>query len=105
MNWLNYLLRGLTLVPTVVQGVEQMHAGAPGATKKQLAMEALGFGSVVANSVLPPELQPAADAAAQLASATIDGVVAVMNAAKQAAPAVAAVPAAKVFTNTSKPGQ
>lgn len=76
-------------VPIIVAGIEHIHGEASGATKKQMAMDALGLASYTAQAVLP-EHSAAAQAATALASQTIDGVVAVMNAAKEK-PAAAAV--------------
>jgi hypothetical protein len=82
LNWLQYLIRALSLVPYVVSGIEQIHGEAKsGTAKKQLAMDALGLSSTVAKQ-MSPEHAEAADAAAQLVSTAIDGTVAVMNAAR-----------------------
>jgi hypothetical protein len=80
MNWLKILMNILSLTPTVVSSVEQIHAGAGSSTKKQMAMESLKLATGVATSILP-ERQPAIDAATQLTSNVIDGVVATLNAA------------------------
>ena len=79
--WLKYLFQALQFVPFVVAGIEHIHGEKDGATKKQMAMDALNIASVVAAGVLPEEQQPAIAAATQLASATIDGVVKTFNAA------------------------
>lgn len=82
MNWLQYVLKALSLVPYVVHGIETIHGDAKsGAEKKQLAMESLGLATEVA-SAADPEHQAAIDAATSLVSTAIDGTVAVMNAAK-----------------------
>lgn len=80
-NWLAYLIRALAAVPTIVAGIESIHgSNVAGATKKQMAMEALGLASAVAPAI-DPQHQSAIEAATMLASQTIDGTVAVMNAA------------------------
>lgn len=89
MNW---LARILQLIPFVVAGVETMHKDAKGATKKQMAMDALGIASAAAEAGLPSQT-PAIQAATQLTSSVIDGVVSFNNAAgifppKTAVPAV-----------------
>jgi hypothetical protein len=92
MNWMNLVIRALTNIPLIVAGIEHIHGDAKsGAEKKQLAMEALGLASIVAPQIDPGD-QPMIDAAAGLASQTIDGVVAVMNAGKAAAKTPNAAP-------------
>jgi|ERR1700732_2825396 hypothetical protein len=80
MNWITLLLRALQLVPVVVAGIEHIHGEASGATKKQMAMDALALASNSAG-ILDPGDQPAIDAATQLTSNVIDNTVAVFNAA------------------------
>jgi predicted aconitase with swiveling domain len=81
-NWLAFLVRALSAVPYVVAGIEQVHGSAmSGADKKELALQALNLSANVALG-LDPQHQQLIGAAAQLASSTIDGTVAVMNAAK-----------------------
>jgi hypothetical protein len=81
-NWLAYLVRALSAVPYIVAGIEQIHGDAVhGAAKKQMALEAIGLSAAVAPAIDPQHAQTIA-AASQLASSTIDGVVAVMNASK-----------------------
>jgi poly-gamma-glutamate capsule biosynthesis protein CapA/YwtB (metallophosphatase superfamily) len=98
-KWLTLLFKIMQMAPIVVAGIEQLHGEKDGATKKQLAMDALGLASAVAMNVLPDDQKPAAAAATQLASNMIDGVVSTFNAAgvfqtKAAAPAGAAAPVA-----------
>lgn len=81
MNWLQFLMRGLSLVPVIVAGIEQIHQGAPGSTKKELAMQALALATTGISSAVTPEQKYVIDAASQLVSSTIDGVVSTMNAA------------------------
>lgn len=80
MNWITLLLRALQLVPVVVAGIEHIHGEASGATKKQMAMDALALASGSAG-ILDPGDQAAIDAATQLTSNVIDNTVAVFNAA------------------------
>jgi len=79
-----WLIQMLGLIPYLVSGIEQIHGEAKsGADKKQMAMEALNLSANAALS-LDPAQAPVIQAAAQLASLTIDGVKAVYNAAKDA---------------------
>jgi hypothetical protein len=82
-NWLQYLVQALSTVPYIVAGIEHIHGSAiSGASKKELAMQAIGLSSVIA-PVIDPAHAATIAAASHLASSTIDGVVAVMNAAKE----------------------
>lgn len=79
-SWLQYLLRGLSLAPVVVAGVEKLSGEAPGATKKQLAMDSLALASGVGQAIAPnsaPEIQ----AFSGLIGSTIDNLVGTFNAA------------------------
>lgn len=78
--WAKYLMQVLQILPMIVTGIEHIHHDAPGATKKQLALEALGLAYGTASTVLP-EHQGAIDAATSLAANAIDGVVSTLNAA------------------------
>ncbi len=95
MNILAHLFTLLPMVPSIVQSIEVIHGNAlNGAAKKELALEALGLSTAVAQQALP-EQQAAVQAAASLASTTIDGVVALLNATgamPKPAPGVAAAP-------------
>lgn len=101
MDWLKYLVQALAMVPYVVSGIESIHGSTiSGASKKALAMQALGLSSSVAEAMDPGQA-PVIQAATQLASSTIDGVVAVMKAATpkvapSAQPVAAAAPPAVV---------
>ena len=66
------------LIPYLVAGIEQFHSDLPGASKKQLALEALGL-AANSGSVLVPGQQQAISAATQLASTGIDASVAFAN--------------------------
>lgn len=80
MNLFYRLLGILPLIPAVVQGIEVIHADSklPGATKKQLALEALGLAQGGAGAIAP-ELKPQIDAAAEFAGAVIDSTVKMFN--------------------------
>jgi len=78
MNWLQGILKALTLVPVIVSGIEQIHAGAAGSTKKQMAQEALGLAAGIAD-IIDPAQQPNIDAVAGLISQTIDATVSAFN--------------------------
>jgi hypothetical protein len=79
-NLLAFLLKAVTLLPTIVVGIEQIHKEASGATKKQMAMDALGLASGTASVLAPASDQAAISATSQFASDTIDGLVNVFNA-------------------------
>ena len=77
MNWLNILLRALSLVPATVSAV-QVIAGenASGASKKDMALTAIQIGSGVAQSQLSMEDAQKAAAVTSIVSQTIDANVA-----------------------------
>jgi hypothetical protein len=78
----NWLIKILSLIPYIVSGIETIHGDTKsGADKKQLAMESLGLAAGAAEAADPGQ-KPSIIAATQLASSTIDGVVAVYNAVK-----------------------
>lgn len=70
MNWLNLI----QLIPMTIIGIQQMHkdAGTPGATKKQLALEALGLAGTVATNVLTGSNAVLAGQLTNLAGSLID---------------------------------
>lgn len=76
---LQWILKALTLVPSVVVMIERIHSELPGATKKQLAMDALHGAAGIAGAVLPQD-QAAIDAAHELVGNAIDGTVKFLNA-------------------------
>lgn len=45
------LLKAITMIPAVVQGVEIIHQGASGSTKKEIALQALTLASGVAAAI------------------------------------------------------
>ena len=80
MNWGQFLMKALQAAPAVVQFVEQEHAAAPSATKKDMAMQSLGFAQGL-SEFLMPQYKDAIDAASQTVSTTIDGLVNTFHAA------------------------
>jgi hypothetical protein len=83
MKWFAHILQILPMIPSIVSGIELIHGNEMnGASKKELAMQSLGLSSAVAAAALPED-QAAIQAATSLASTSIDGVVALLNATKQ----------------------
>lgn len=75
--WLTQLL---SLIPTIIVGVEKIHGGVKdGKSKKQLALEALGLAVTGATGLVPSQLQPAIGAAQDLAGTVIDKTVELFN--------------------------
>ncbi len=96
MGILARILGYLPLIPSIVQGIESIHGNAlAGADKKTLAMQSLGLATAVSDAVAP-EFKTEADAASQLASTTIDAVVAAFNAAGWAGQTLPVIPPAAV---------
>ncbi len=80
MDVLSKILGFLPLIGPVVSAIEQIHKDTVnGATKKQIALEALGLAGGAAGQVLP-EFGPEITAASSLASGMIDGWVNFYNA-------------------------
>jgi len=93
--WLQYLVRALSSIPIIVAGIEHLHGESKsGAEKKQMAMDALGLSAYVADAV-NPENRDIIESATSLASRTIDGVVSVMNTAKESVPVRSSEPIKK----------
>lgn len=61
-NWANLI----QMIPLVILGIQTIHQDAAGATKKQIALEALGLATGVANQVLAPDQAAMANAASGL---------------------------------------
>lgn len=80
MGFLAVLFRLLSLTPVVVAGIESLHSEASGATKKQLAMDALNVAGAVAGAALPGS-QQAVTAMTGAVGGVIDNVVSIFNAA------------------------
>jgi hypothetical protein len=79
MNWMKLVAALMQAIPVAVYGVEAIAKSAPGSTKKEMAMNALGVSSYVA-SLVDPQHKAIIEAATQLASNTIEDVVKVANA-------------------------
>jgi hypothetical protein len=98
-TWLKLALQALSMVPAVIQTVEQIHANASGASKKEIALNYLGLGTAVAATV-SPEHTDTFVAVSNGVGNMIDQAVAIANAVghfkttPKPAPAPALVPAA-----------
>ena len=79
-TWFFLIMRSLSVLPALVAGIDAIHKGASGTTKKDLAMQSLGLAAGAALA-LDPNDQPIIDAAAETVSNAIDGVVKTFNAA------------------------
>ena len=79
-NWLTLISKLLSAAPVAVVGVEALAGEKDGATKKQMALDAVGLSSAVAGLVTP-ENKPMIDAATTAVSNAIDGIVSVANTA------------------------
>ncbi len=79
MNFLKLLLRGVALLPSVIQGIEALFGAKTGAQKKDAAMSIVQAAINVTDAV---EQKTIVDATAftQGLSAVVDGVVACLNA-------------------------
>lgn len=106
-NWIAYLLQAIQYVPVVVHGVEALTAGAKaGATKKQLALGALGLAASQIENFVPTQYQQTAYAASQLAAQAIDDFVSEANANGTFKTSTsAAAPAQVVQASTPVPAQ
>jgi hypothetical protein len=81
INWLSWVVKIVQAAPAAVIATEAVAGQAKsGADKKTLAMSSLGFADEIAG-MIDPNYKASYDAAAQLASSVIDGVVSVANAA------------------------
>jgi len=79
MNFLNLFLRGITLVPSVVQGVESLSGAQTGAQKKDAALSIVGSAINLADAVGNKQIADADGFQSGLGK-VIDGVVACLNA-------------------------
>lgn len=73
------LFSKLALIPYIVAGIQAIHSEAPGATKKQLAMDSLGLATQVASAVDEGDAATI-QASSALASSVIDQTVALFHA-------------------------
>jgi hypothetical protein len=79
-SFLSLFLKVLPLIPTVIAGVEQLHGEKDGATKKQMAQDALSLATGVASAALPAQAQ-AVQVVSAATSSIIDATVSAFNAA------------------------
>jgi hypothetical protein len=79
MNFLNLFLRGVTLVPSVIQGVEALMGAKSGAQKKDAALGIVSSAINVTDAVANKTVFDGAAFTAGL-SQIVDGVVACLNA-------------------------
>jgi hypothetical protein len=79
MNWFTKILGAIPLIGGVVAAIEKIHGDAvSGASKKQLALEALGLATAGAEAVLPGD-KLLVDSASALVSQAIDLTVSLFN--------------------------
>ena len=94
MNFLNQLLRGISFVPALVAGIENLFSGKSGAEKKDAAMSFLENALAMSDAIASREIvQP--EQFKNGISQIIDGVVLCMNSsawAKNGAKAAATLP-------------
>ena len=79
MNFLTILLRGITLAPGVVQGVESLFGAKSGAQKRDAALSIVGSSINLADAVSSKKIADANGFTTGMGQ-IIDGVVACMNA-------------------------
>ena len=92
MNFLNQLLRGISFVPALVQGIEGLFGNKPGSEKKDAAMSFLQSALNVADAVSSRDIvnpQEFKDGISKI----VDGTVECLNASVWANPAPAPAPA------------
>lgn len=83
MDVLAHFFNALPILPSIIANIQRIHGNAlDGASKKELAMEALGLSEAVAATALPED-QLAIQAATELASNSIDGFVKLLHATKK----------------------
>jgi hypothetical protein len=73
-NWMQLLSTLLTVSGPLVTAIEGLHKGKSGAEKKAAALNIVGLGDAVAQTI-EPQYKPAFDAAALLAGTVIDATV------------------------------
>ena len=79
MNFLSQLLRGISLIPALVSGIEGLFGGKSGAEKKDAAMTFMESALATVDAVAAREIKDA-DAFKHGISLMIDGVVECLNA-------------------------
>ncbi len=83
MNFLNQLLRGIAFVPTLVNGIEGLFSGKPGAAKKDAAMSFLESALATIDAVAQRDIVEPEKFKAGI-SMVVDGVVQCLNASSWA---------------------
>jgi hypothetical protein len=86
VNFLTILLRGITLAPGVVQGVESLFGSKSGAQKRDAALSIVGSSINLADAVSSKKIADSNGFTTGMGQ-IIDGVVACMNASVWAKPA------------------
>ena len=79
MEFLNIFLRGIALVPSVVQGVEALYGARTGEQKRQAAIDMVGAAINIVDAVGAKTIVDSAQFTAAL-GVIVDGVVACLNA-------------------------
>ena len=88
MNFLNQLLRGISFIPALVQGIEGLFSNKPGSEKKDAAMSFLENALSMADAVSQRDIVDP-EKFREGISQIIDGVVECLNASTWAKPASA----------------
>lgn len=93
--WLQFAAKALGSLPYIIAGIQHIHGDAKsGADKKHLAMEALGLSYIVAQNIDPAHA-PQIDAATNLFSTSIDGLVTLMHSSNESPSKPLTLPAAQ----------
>ena len=79
MDFLKLLLRGIALIPTLVQGVEDLYGAKTGAQKKDAAIAIVGSSINMADAVTSKQISDSGKFTGGL-STIVDGVVECLNA-------------------------
>jgi hypothetical protein len=89
MDFLKLFLRGISLLPSLIQGVEALYGANSGAQKKEAALAIVGSSINMADAVSTRQIADSAKFTAGL-NLIVDGVVACLNASLWAKPSEAA---------------
>ncbi len=79
MNFLKLFLRGIALLPSLVQGIEQLYGAKTGADKRTAAIEVVSSAIQMTDAIAAKTIVNADDFTKGLGS-VVDGVVACLNA-------------------------
>ena len=79
MDFLRVFLRGIALLPTVIQGIEALYGAKNGEQKRSAAIAVVGAAIIVADAVASQQIVNSAAFTAAL-GVIVDGVVACLNA-------------------------